>query len=271
MDIQYLYETPPWQWPDDAGETLLEVLQNQAAPVEERRRAAELASSVTVMDDRIAEALLAVLRDPSAAEELRGQAAISLGPVLEEMDMELEWEDPDDLLISEPVFRAIQDTLHRLYLDAEAPKYVRRRALEASVRALADWHESAVRAAYHSGDEEWSRTAVFAMSHLPGFDAEILEALESPDPELHYEAVRAAGSRGLKEAWRHVKGIVQNERGDKALLLAAIEAVGGIRPDDAADILADLSDHDDEDIAEAVEEALSMSSEPWDEDDEEEW
>jgi len=50
------------------------------------------------------------------------------------------------------------------------------------------------------------------------------------------------------------------------LLLAAIEAVPGLRPHDAHEVLAHLADADDEEIADAVYEALSAAGP--DEDDE---
>ena len=43
------------------------------------------------------------------------------------------------------------------------------------------------------------------------------------------------------------------------LLLAAIEAVPGIHPQDAAGILSDLTGHEDEDISEAAYEAIAMA------------
>ena len=42
----------------------------------------------------------------------------------------------------------------------------------------------------------------------------------------------------------------------KPLLLAAIGAVGSIRPAEARKILVDLADSDDEEIAEAIDEAI---------------
>ena len=42
--------------------------------------------------------------------------------------------------------------------DSSIPKQVRRRILEASVRAPEDWHQNAIRAAYSSGDKDWMLT-----------------------------------------------------------------------------------------------------------------
>jgi len=68
-------------------------------------------------------------------------------------------------------------------------------------------------------------TAVFAMAHIRGFSDQILEALKSANPEIHYEAVRAAGNWELDAAWPHVVRLVGDPGTPKALLLAAIEAV----------------------------------------------
>jgi hypothetical protein len=90
--------------------------------------------------------------------------------------------------------------LQKLYFDNGIPKEVRRRILEASVRAPESWHQNAIQAAYSSGDKDWMLTAVFAMGRVRGFDDQILEALKSADPEIHYEAVEAAGAWGLAAA-----------------------------------------------------------------------
>jgi hypothetical protein len=58
------------------------------------------------------------------------------------------------------------------------------------------------------------------------------------------------------------------------LLLAAIDAVGSIRPAEAGEILVDLADSDDEEIAEAAEEAMAeaeIASGEEDDDEEDEW
>lgn len=102
-------------------------------------------------------------------------------------------------------------------------------------------------------------TAVFSMRWIDGFDEQILEALEIRHPEVHYQAVCAAGSWELDAAWPHVVGLVQDPKTDKRLLLAAIDAVAGIRPREAEEVLSDLIDADDEDISEAVYEALAMA------------
>ncbi|MBW1816138.1 MAG: hypothetical protein JRJ60_03150, partial [Deltaproteobacteria bacterium] len=161
--------------------------------------------------------------------------------------------------ISDDTFRKIQESLRRLYLDAAVPKYVHRRILEASVRAPRDWHQDAIRAAYSSDDEDWRLTAVFSMRWVRGFDNQILEALDNNNQDIHYQAICAAGNWEVDAAWSHVSKLVSEQVTDKPILLAAIDAVAGIRPQEAGMILVDLTDSDDEDIAEAAHEAIYMA------------
>jgi len=202
---------------------------------------------------------------------LRAAAAIALGPVLEQAETG-GFEDPYDVMpITQRTFRNIQDWLHKLHFDNSIPKEVRRRILEASVRAPEEWHQNAIRAAYSSGDQEWILTAVFSMRWVRGFDEQILEALKSGDAEIQYQAIQAAGNWELAAAWSHILALVRDDATPKSLLLAAIGAVASIRPAEAPSVLADLADSDDEEIAEAVDEAIGMAETVSDEEDNEEF
>jgi len=267
MDVKALRDIPPWEWPEGAGKMFLDILRGGRATEADRLLAAELAGDFTVINDELVDVLLSILRSGDEPEKLRGQAAISLGPVLEYADMH-GFEEADDIPIAERTFHRIQESLRKLYMDAGVPKDVRRQILEGSVRAPQDWHREAVRAAYESDDEAWRLTAVFCMRFVRGFDEQILEALDSTNPDIHYEAVRAAGAWGVDAAWPHIAALVTSGGTDKPLLLAAIEAVASIRPREAAEILDDLTDSDDEDIVEAVSEAMTMAEGLADEDDE---
>ncbi len=267
MDVKILTNIPPWEWPEGTDKVLLDILRDGRAATSDRLLAAELAGNFTVINDELVEALLTIVRSGDESEKLRGQAAISLGPVLEHADME-EFQDPDDVPIVEQTFHRIQESLRRLYMDAGVPKDVRRRILEAAVRAPQDWQRDAIRAAYASDDEAWRLTAVFCMRFVRGFTKQILEALNSSNPDIHYEAVHAAGNWEVDAAWSHVVALVRSMDTEKQLLLAAIEAVGSIRPREAGEVLDDLADSDDEDIADAVSEALAMAAGLSGEDDE---
>jgi hypothetical protein len=272
MDLKTLLDTPPWDWPRDAGSMLLKTLVDQRANESDRLVAAELAGDFTVINDDLADALLTVVCSADEPDELRARAAISLGPVLEQAETD-GFEDPGDVPITERTFRNIQDSLEKLYLDNSISKEVRRRILEASVRAPETWHQDAIKNAYSSGDKEWMLTAVFCMRWVRGFDDEILLALKSDDPEIHLEAVLAAGNWALDAAWSHVVALVNDARTPKPLLLAAISAVGSIRPAEAGEILVDLADSDDEEIVEAADEAMAEAqiASGEEEDQEDEW
>jgi hypothetical protein len=97
------------------------------------------------------------------------------------------------------------------------------------------------------------------MHWVHGFDDQILEALETADPEIHYEAVNAAGNWELDAAWSHIVALVNDPETPKRLLLAAVGGVASIHPKEAAEILAGLAASDDEEIAEAADEAIAMA------------
>ena len=172
------------------------------------------------------------------------------------------FEDADDLPITERAFHRLQESLRKLYRDANVREEVRRRILEASVRAPQDWHEDAIRAAYSSGDEVWRLTAVFCMRFLRGFDKQIVEELENENPDIQLEAVLAAADWGVAAGWPQIAALIHSGRTPKPLLLAAIEAVPAIRPQEASEVLSGLIESDDEDIIEAVQEALAIAEEP---------
>ncbi len=269
MDLKTLLDTPPWDWPEDAGRTFWRILTDPRSKESDRLVAAELAGDFTVINDELADTLVTVASSAREPEPLRAQAAISLGPVLEQADID-GFEDPDDVPITEHTFLTIQESLEKLYLGKSTPKEVRRRSLEASVRAPQTWHQRAIEQAYSSGDKEWMLTAVFAMRWVRGFDDQILAALKSSDLEIKYQAVVAAGNWGMDAAWSPIVDLLSDAHCPKHILLAAIGAVGSIRPDEAPEILVDLANSDDEEIAEAVEEAVALAGVASDEDDSEE-
>jgi hypothetical protein len=267
MKLKTFTDTPPWEWPEDADKIFLEALRNDQADESERLLAAELAGDSTVINDELADELLVIVSDDKESDSLRARAAISLGPALEYAFID-GFEDPDDVPISENKFHEIQEMLCNLYLDTGVPTEVRRRILEASVRAPQDWHPDAIREAYASADEFWRLTAVFCMQFVRGFDEQILEALDTKNQDVHYEAVCAAGNWQVDAAWPHIAALITAEDTEKNLLLAAIEAVAGIRPQEAEEILIDLIESEDEDIAEAASEAMAMTGAFFDDEDE---
>ncbi|MCP3952865.1 MAG: hypothetical protein GY697_11710 [Desulfobacterales bacterium] len=271
MDLNTLEQTMPWDWPGDAGKTLIGIITSRQAVEQDRLLAIELAGDPVVIGDDVAGTLLQVVGAADESEAMRGAAAISLGTILAEADM-LDGDvfgDEEDYITPEMLAK-IQHDFKAFFHDAGTPERVRRMILEASVRAPADWHPGTVRSAYQADDALWRLTAVFCMQYLPGFDKQILEAIESDDDLIHYHAVVAAGNWELKGAWRHIVHLLTAADTDKELLLAAIEAVVNLDFKQAPLALQDLLASEDEDIVDAVHEALSMIaglSEPEDFDD----
>jgi hypothetical protein len=260
MNLKTLKETAPWNWPEGTDRLLLSVLSDTTQPESERFLAAELAGDLAVINEAVVDALLLILANRNDSETLRGQAAISLGPVIELCDID-GFDDPAEVPISSDVFNRLQDKLHELFTDPNTPKEVKRRILEASARAGRDWHHVAISQAFTSSDPNWQLTAVFCMGYVGGFDAEILKALSSSNPAIQYLAISAAGVWQVEAAWPHVIDKLNADDTEKPVLLAAIDAVASLRPAEAQEVLADLLDCDDDDLVEAASEAIGMAEE----------
>jgi len=277
MDLNEIAETPPWEWPEEVSEVLGDVLSDGEADLDERLLAADLSGEFSALTDDLVDVLLTVVGSPEEPEELRSRAAIALGPLLaygaeegfEGMEIAGVPVEPDTDINEESYHRACE-TLRRLFHDASVPEDVRRSVLEATVRSPEDWHQSAVRGAFHSGDRAWRLTGAFCMRYVKGFDEEIVQALDSGDKEILFHAVRAAGNWEVDAAWSRVVSFVEtaDSDSDRDLLLAAIEAVADIRPEEAPGVLGELLEHEDEDVVDAAFEAIHMAD-GYPEDDEE--
>jgi hypothetical protein len=258
MNLKTLKETAPWNWPEGTAQFLLASLTDSSLTEADRLLAAELAGDLAVINESIVDALLAIVERETETDVLRGQAAISLGPVLELCDMD-GFDDPEDVPISSEVFSRLQQRLEELFARTVTPKDVKRRILEASARASRNWHYEAIRQAFLSNDPNWQLTAVFCMGYVEGFDAEILKALVNPNPAIQYLAISAAGVWQVEEAWPHVVAKLSTENVEKPILLAAIDAVASLRPSEAQETLSSLLESEDEDLVEAASEAIGMA------------
>ena len=257
MILQALYDIEPWEWPEGTAELIFTTLNDTDTELSIRLIAAEMAGDYVVANDKLAKALLDIVNNNSEALELRSQAAISLGPGLEHAHI-YEFDDPEDIVFSEKVFQIIQASLKSAYYDANTPNDIRRSVLEAAVRAPQAWQEGAIRAAYQSDDESWQLTAVFCMSYIGDFKTQILEALENDNPNIHYQAVLAAGHQCIEEAWPHIKTLLSSTTIDKPLIFAAIEATIVIGNPEAMVSLEKLLDSNDNEIIDAAHEAMAM-------------
>ncbi|MCP5054487.1 MAG: hypothetical protein GY940_45385 [bacterium] len=256
--LQVLVDREPWQWPGNAGELIAGVLVDKNAPEPDRFLAVQMAGNEIVMDDDMAGLLIDILRDPGESEDMRCYAAISMGPALEFGDT-MEFDDPDDFFLTEEAFDNVRENLLDIYRDTGISKTLKRRVLEASVRAPMDWHEKAIEDAYSSDDPEWKLTAVFCMGHVKGFNDRIIESLDNTNPDILTEAICAAGNWEIKEAWPTIKEIFTTKGVDESLLITAIDASAFVNTVEASEFLNEFCLSDNEDIADAAEEALAMS------------
>jgi hypothetical protein len=256
MDVNHLDNIPPWEWPQDTGQQLYNFLNDTAPEHPDRSTAVALAGDLTIINDDMASKLLEIVTSAQESESVRIRAAIALGPALEHVYV-MGFDDPDDILVSESVFASIQNSFHNIYSAPDTSKLLRRRILEASVRAPQSWHFEAVKTAFNSNDDEWRLTAVFCMAYIDGFESQILEALHSDDLYTHYHAVCAAGIWELGAAWDHIANLVITEKGDKDIRIAAIEAAAYIRPREAGALFSNLFESEDEDIIDALHEAMA--------------
>lgn len=254
--LEDLVHTPPWEWPSNAQDRITAALAADDRSL--RLTAAGLAHHV--MSDELAKALLAIAASKDEDEEVRGRAAIALGPALEECDLE-GFDDPiGEPPLSEPVFEHICTALERLYREASASSLVRRYALEAAVRARREWQTAAIRAAWASGDPSWRATAAFCMGYAPDFDRELEEAFGSKDAAIVGAAMRGAAGGG-KELTRSIEEQIMQivrEHRDPALVLDAIEALASGQTAESLELLEELTGSDDEEIAELAYEALAV-------------
>lgn len=210
-----------------------------------------------IHDDAGAHRMLDILTDSQADPELRGQAAIKLGPGLQLCDERIDWDDLD-LYFGKATFEEIDQTFRRLYHDASTPKLVRRRILEAAVRAPMDWHEGAVRAAWETDDDDWRETAVFGMGHVLGFEDQLLGILKRDDSSegVLREAVRSAGARELDEAEPIVRRVALDDSRESYTRQLAIEALIWCGNDKSERALEKLTRRSDSDLADTAEWAL---------------
>ncbi len=259
--LKIMAEQPSYQWSAAARIYVLEGL--RADDAETKALATELAGDLIVMDDEVAGVLLEIIEDDGAPTELRATAAISLGPALEEADLALVDEDDDEedsSALSPDMFERVATVLEKVHKDEGAPDLLRRRALEAAVRAPEPWHAEVVGAHLEDADPEWRLTAMFCAGYVNGFEREVLAALDAGDPRLRREAMRAAGMKELRLAGPTLLACASDRSEDCELRLVAIEALTYVDVPGRATVLRSLVDDPDEDVAEAAYTALHEAS-----------
>jgi HEAT repeat protein len=157
-----------------------------------------------------------------------------------------------------------QETAIRIWNNAAEAIAVRRRALEAISNSGNEIVTSAIQAAYQDPNRLMRISAIFAMgrSYDHRWTATVLQELDNPDPEIRYEAIRAAGELELNQAVPKLGGLAVED--EPEMREAAIWSLGEIGGNQALRILTSLADSaealEDEELLDTIEDAISTAS-----------
>lgn len=158
----------------------------------------------------------------------------------------------------------LQELVLALYRDSQEDLDVRRRALEAIGNCSRDGVLDMIRQAYNADDLMMRVSAVFAMGRTCDdvWQPQILEELSSDQPEMRYEAARAAGELELRPALPRLAELAYDD--DRQIQEMAIWSLGEIGGKVSTKVLNDLAklaeNTNDEVLAEAVAEAQAAAS-----------
>jgi HEAT repeat protein len=180
---------------------------------------------------------------------VRAAAASTLGHYL--FDSELE-------TVPAAKVRPIITALKVIYRDVTEPIEVRRRALESLSFLTDDEVSQLIAQAYQHADEKMRLSAVFSMGR--SLDAErwgqtVLEELSAAQPEMRFEAARAAGELEYAPAAKHLAPLLDDV--DEEVQSIAVWALGEIGGDKARSLLLAVLDSDAEHLHEDAEDALA--------------
>ncbi len=139
--------------------------------------------------------------------------------------------------------------------------HVRRRALEALANGSHEMVPGAILEAYNNPDLLMKVSAVFAMGRTcnASWAGLVMTELGSSEPEIQFEAARAAGELGLPQAVRYLD--VLAARRDTEIREVAVWSLGEIGGDKATRVLTRLAEQaeerEDDEFLELVEDALA--------------
>lgn len=182
------------------------------------------------------------------AEMVREAAASALGKFIYLRELEeIDWHEAN--LAEE----ALLETIHQ----ASESLDVRRRAIESIAYSGNPGIAEIIENAYYDDSDKMQVSAIFAMGRsadarwLP----QVITELDSPNPEIRFEAARASGELEAKDAVGKLIAMVEEEA-DTEIQQMAIWALGRIGGSAAREALEIYLDGDDETLALAAEEAL---------------
>jgi HEAT repeat protein len=158
--------------------------------------------------------------------------------------------------LPEHTLNEIADQLMLVY-NSSQPAIVRRRALEALGYSSREEIPSMIETAYYSNSHDWIVSALCAMgrSLSSQWIPLVMDMLENDDPEIMFEAVRAAGELEIKRASPLLMELLDSS--DSDIRMAAVWSLSQIGGEGIEEALADLyEDVDDDKEAEIIEQAL---------------
>ncbi|HVU11821.1 MAG TPA: HEAT repeat domain-containing protein [Phototrophicaceae bacterium] len=157
-----------------------------------------------------------------------------------------------------------QDTAVHILHNQREDIDVRRRALEAIANCGHEIVDEAIREGYDGPDRRMQISSVFAMGRT--YDEQwnefVLAQLESDDPEMRYEATRAAGELEIEEAVPTLTRLALDD--DREVKEVAIWSLGEIGSKEAVRVLESLANEakrlNDDELNDAIEDALGTAS-----------
>ena len=193
------------------------------------------------------------VRDPAEAVRAGALSAMGRFILLGELDE-----------LKPSIAREAQDVALAVCRSDDESIDVRRRAIEALGNCTREGVPELIQDAYESDDSRMKASALFAMGRSCDdvWAGIILDELVSDDPELRYEAARAAGELELSDAVERLGQMLHDD--DREVLEMAVSALGEIGGDEARELLeagierAEIAG--DEALREAIHEALEHAS-----------
>jgi hypothetical protein len=158
----------------------------------------------------------------------------------------------------------IQDLVIGFWTDESEDVEVRRRSLEAISNSSHEVVEEAIEEAYNSDERLFHVSALFAMGRScdQQWEEIILKELGNPDPEIRYEAARAAGELTLTNAIAQLSRLANGH--DREIKEVAIWSLGEIGGREALRVLSaladDAQDTDDSELIDLIDEAIGAAS-----------
>ncbi len=230
---------------DDVEMDLVAVFRALIKDADAEVRAAAAGSLWEDMEVETLDLLVAALRNDPAAE-VRAAAATALGSAVEMIEFEE--------LGGMPAWQVKYGLLDTYQKDQDPE--VRRRALESLAFLSEPPIPDLIQQAYDSGDQRMQVSALYAMGRNASdrWRDIILKELKNRDPEIRYEAARAAGEMEDDELVWPLARLIADE--DVEVRLQAVNGLGKIGGELAERTLQGLARGEDPMMREAAAEAL---------------